>query len=501
MTAFLSPFVGALTQLFSNAGIVLAGGKIYFYLAGSTTPENTWTDSTQTTANANPVVLDSYGRTTQEIWLTSGTSYKIVVKDSAGVQVGQTWDNISGINDLNLSSLFAEWLPTGVTPSYVSSTQFSVPGDYRDVYQVNRRVRAAVSAGTVYSVISNVSYSVGITTVTVVNDSTVLDSGISSADVGILTPIGQAADSSSISYRQASTPSSGSSTAVLQRADALTTLLTTGGTGSAFTLTSGPKISAYATNYQFLVKLHAACSGTPTMNVNSLGVKNLKQLDSTGAKVTAVAPAGAIALMVYDGTDMVFMYPMSQSGRLLRVTKFTAGGTWTKGSDVGFIEVEGVGGGGGSVTVGLGVGGGGGGAGGYCRKIIAAGSLGATETVTIGAGGAGAANGGNTTFGAHFTASGGSQGNVTGVGGGGDGGAASGGDVNCPGGGGGYGGGWSANYYSGAGGNSYFGGGAAGAVNRAAAVNGDANTGGGASCGTAGDGTGGSGRVTVYEYS
>lgn len=92
----LSMFAGIGAQLFNNSGKVLAGGKIYTYLAGTTTPATTYTTSAGTTAHSNPIVLDSAGRvSTGEIWLVSSQKYKFVVKTSLDVAIA-TYDNVSG---------------------------------------------------------------------------------------------------------------------------------------------------------------------------------------------------------------------------------------------------------------------------------------------------------------------------------------------------------------------------------------------------------------------
>lgn len=75
-----------------NNGNALAGGKVYTYTAGTTTPLATYTDSTGATANANPVILDSRGEA--DIWLSDDRYYKFVVKTSADVEIDTT-DNIS----------------------------------------------------------------------------------------------------------------------------------------------------------------------------------------------------------------------------------------------------------------------------------------------------------------------------------------------------------------------------------------------------------------------
>lgn len=105
MSVNLSPFAGAGAQFFTDAGSPLTGGLLYSYAAGTTTPATTYTSSDGLTANSNPIVLDSAGRVPYEIWLTSGTTYKFVLKTSLGVTIG-TWDNIDGINDVSVGTSF-----------------------------------------------------------------------------------------------------------------------------------------------------------------------------------------------------------------------------------------------------------------------------------------------------------------------------------------------------------------------------------------------------------
>jgi hypothetical protein len=78
-------------RFFDSNGVPLSGGLIYSYIAGTSTPQATYTDETGVTPNSNPVVLDSTG--SAEIWITSG-SYKFVVQDSLG-NTQFTVDNVS----------------------------------------------------------------------------------------------------------------------------------------------------------------------------------------------------------------------------------------------------------------------------------------------------------------------------------------------------------------------------------------------------------------------
>ena len=106
MAFSLMPEVKA--RFFDANGDPLNGGKVFSYIAGSSTPTDTYTDSTGGTANANPVILDSEGYA--NIWLDEDIVYKIELKDSSDVSIFTT-DNIvasggvsSGDNKVKTSS-------------------------------------------------------------------------------------------------------------------------------------------------------------------------------------------------------------------------------------------------------------------------------------------------------------------------------------------------------------------------------------------------------------
>lgn len=73
-------------------------GLLNTYAAGSSTPTNTFTTNLGNVANANPIVLGIDGRPPQEIWLTGGTAYKLLLTDSLLNTIG-TYDNLYGIGD------------------------------------------------------------------------------------------------------------------------------------------------------------------------------------------------------------------------------------------------------------------------------------------------------------------------------------------------------------------------------------------------------------------
>jgi hypothetical protein len=95
MAVFISPVGGAAAQFFTNSGVILSGGKLYTYAAGTTTPQVSYTSSSGVTAHTNPIILDSAGRVPGgEIWIAS-PPYKFVLNTSTDVLIA-TYDNITG---------------------------------------------------------------------------------------------------------------------------------------------------------------------------------------------------------------------------------------------------------------------------------------------------------------------------------------------------------------------------------------------------------------------
>jgi len=94
-TVNLSPLFNGQT-MFGPTALPLAGGQIFTYQAGSSTPLTTYTTVNGTIANQNPVILGTDGKLPNELWLQSGYSYKFVVQDSTNNLVA-TYDNIAGV--------------------------------------------------------------------------------------------------------------------------------------------------------------------------------------------------------------------------------------------------------------------------------------------------------------------------------------------------------------------------------------------------------------------
>lgn len=185
MAVKLSPY-----QFFGTDanGNPLSGYKLFTYSAGSSTKSNTYQESAGSTAHANPIILSTLGFPPAPIWLTEGQTYKFVLASPSDTDpptgTVRTFDNISGVNDAGATTL-DQWIASGLTPTYIAATQFSLAGDQTSTFHVGRRVKTTNSGGTRYGTITASVYG-AVTTVTVSNDSGSLDSGISAVSYGVL---------------------------------------------------------------------------------------------------------------------------------------------------------------------------------------------------------------------------------------------------------------------------------------------------------------------------
>jgi len=99
----------------------LAGGLMYTYKAGTTDPATTYSDDSGTT-NTNPIVLDSDGQC--DLFLDDAVSYRIILKNSAGVTQFDK-DRIASLGSTQVqsfNSIAALRLRSGTTIANASKT-------------------------------------------------------------------------------------------------------------------------------------------------------------------------------------------------------------------------------------------------------------------------------------------------------------------------------------------------------------------------------------------
>jgi len=233
-----------------SGGVPASGAKLFLYQSGSTTKITSYTDSTGATPNSNPVLIGSTGYPQSggnvvEIFFALGQTVKYVLAPSTDSDPPSSpyWTRDfgagpAGINDPSATTATGtEWIAFSGTPTFVGTTSFTLTGDQRGLFQVDRRVKSTNSGGTIYSSITVSSFGAGVTTVTVVNDTGVLDSGLSAVSYGLLSatnrsipPINTLADQTDPS-KKVTIGASGittGTTRTLTSPDSSGTLLTTG---------------------------------------------------------------------------------------------------------------------------------------------------------------------------------------------------------------------------------------------------------------------------------
>ena len=415
MAYYLSP-VFQDAQLATSTGIPLVGGKLYTYLASSTTPATVYQDDAGGSSHTNPIILNARGEPPAPIWINGGQSIKFALHDAADVPI-RTIDDVTGVGDpTGITNTVSEWMAFSHAPTYVSAASFTVTGNQTADLNVGRRVKIPVSGNTSYGTITASAFG-AVTTVTINTAGSVgLDSSIdalSSFEIGLLSGSNQ-----SVPYPLASFE------------------YTTAGSSGAYTLAT-ICLGTLTTGERIRVKFHTAgpSTGISTLNRDSLGAKALKRYTPAGAKVDAPITANLLTDIEYDGTDFVVLMPLNfPHGK----ERFTSNGTFTVPLGVYTVWASGAGGGAGGGGANGAYGGGGGGAG--AQQLASALSVtpGASISVTIGQSGTGGANavdgndGTATVFGALLTLAGGVKGLRGGAGGAA--GGAGGGDGGSPGG-------------------------------------------------------------------
>lgn len=177
----------------NTAGDPAAGYKLFVYGAGTSDKKTSYINSDGVITNSNPLVLDSRGEIAGGVYVVEG-DYKLVLApdNDSDPPTSPVWsrDNlIAGTGSGGTGGAGGsvdQWVATELTPTYISATSFSVVGSHSDDFTIGRRVRITDSGGLVYGVITAVAEAGGLTTVTVLLDSGVIDTGISVVDIGFL---------------------------------------------------------------------------------------------------------------------------------------------------------------------------------------------------------------------------------------------------------------------------------------------------------------------------
>ena len=101
-------------------GAPLAGGKLFFYAAGTTTKQNAYTDSTGATPTANPLLLDANGYGT--FFLDTTKNYKLTLSPSTDTDppTNAFW-TVDNVGPANVVTSFPFAVDTGIVNALVAT--------------------------------------------------------------------------------------------------------------------------------------------------------------------------------------------------------------------------------------------------------------------------------------------------------------------------------------------------------------------------------------------
>ena len=335
------------TQFFDNNGVPLNGGLINTYIAGSDFQQVTYTDSTGTVANSNPIVLDSAGRPTTQLWLINGTGYNLVLTDSSNTVI-RACDNIIGVEATSIGGDSGNpyWSAVPATFNYVNGTQFFFTGDYGAKFQVATRVQYTFSDNTVaYGTVSASTVIGGQTNVTIIPDSVSLSPTVTVMAYSFVAAPNYVADAGAIGYSSALTYSGLNVGTQLQSLNTsisnyARSYTTTPGGGSSYAVITSTSYANYTNLVIDLIFSDANDGAASTLNINSMGALSLYQYDYTGAKINPVIPAGWPSRVMCDNAgDLILMNqlpytpPAPPAAKALVTTYINTslgnGSTWT----------------------------------------------------------------------------------------------------------------------------------------------------------------------------
>lgn len=335
-------------------GAPLAGGLLYSYSAGTTTPQATYSNSTGTT-NTNPVVLDSQGYA--DVWLDPTLAYKLVLKDSGG---NQLW---SADNVIAPSTGMSKW---SVNTNYAQGeiVEDSSGQGLLYVSLISNNTANALTNTSAWRVFGGNVRTVSGSSVLAVTDDLVRSNSTSGSLTHTLpacatTPIGKRITIKDVGTSGNTTTIKGSGTDTIDGANSYANVL----------------VKNEAATFENNGSSWDALTGVPTDGT----VSTAKLVDGAVTKAKIASPIGT-------------------------VNAFTSSGSYTVPANANLIQILAVGGGGGGGSGNSGTtlaGGGGAGSLPVIRTVPV--TPGTALTMTIGAGGAGGTGGGSGSAGGDTT--------------------------------------------------------------------------------------------------
>lgn len=287
-----------------NNGNPLAGGLLYTYAAGTSTPQATYQDVTTTSPNANPIVLNSRGEA--QIWLNPSQTYKLVLYDSFSTLIWSV-DQVSNAAGITSSSIqtqtYTAVTTTGTSTAYVIATN-----------------------PTQVTLVAGQRYRIGLHTPNGIAPTLVRD-GLAAVTFKIYNSLG-----AKVSPAAATLPAlfdveyDGADYVVFTSLPNLfvdMSLLATSGTATAYTITPSPAITAYVIGQSYLVNFVLSSGASPTLQISGIATPpNLVKENADGTYSVLIAgdiPAAHRSRVTLISTTQALIERMPPAFSMVRV--------------------------------------------------------------------------------------------------------------------------------------------------------------------------------------
>lgn len=171
---------------FTVGGIPAEGYQLFAYQAGTKTNATTYKRYSTISQQPVPILLNEFGLPADAVFVIAGELYDFALVPPDGGTPIKEWRSVK-VGPPSLTSSITQWMNDDISSAYLTASSFTVSGDSRDIFRVGRRVKLTQST-VIYGIVSGVSYADGVTTVTILADSTAIDQTLISVNVGLLSP-------------------------------------------------------------------------------------------------------------------------------------------------------------------------------------------------------------------------------------------------------------------------------------------------------------------------
>src|SRR5947207_15937339 len=102
MPAYLAPDPIQGQQFKPGGNEPAAGALLFVYSEGTSSKMSSFTDASASTANTNPIVLDSGGNPPQQIWIASTAKFVLAPANDTDPPTSpyRTWDHYPAVNNV-----------------------------------------------------------------------------------------------------------------------------------------------------------------------------------------------------------------------------------------------------------------------------------------------------------------------------------------------------------------------------------------------------------------